>query len=118
MANKRIYIVARENGLTSKEIMQQLRGMGSEVKSQMKSPDEETAAKVSTRHRANLPKDLAKEDLTLEKAVELIGTKAKKAPAKKAAAKKKAPAKKKAATKKKTAAKKKAAAKKNPAAES
>ncbi len=46
MANKRIYIVARESGLTSKEIMQQLRGMGIEVKSQMKSLDDETAAKV------------------------------------------------------------------------
>jgi len=59
------------------------------------------------RDRANLPKDLAKEDLTLEKAIELIGVKAKKAPAKKKAApKKKAPAKKKVVAKKKGVAKK------------
>jgi DNA topoisomerase-1 len=71
------------------------------------------------RDRANLPKDLDKDALTLEKAVELIGSKAKKAPAKKettkklaakkAAPKKKAPAKKAAA--KKAAAKKAAAQK-------
>jgi len=64
------------------------------------------------RDRANLPKDLDKEDLTLEKAIELIGVKAKKAPAKKkAATKKKSAAKKKATAKKKTPAKKKAAKK-------
>jgi DNA topoisomerase-1 len=68
------------------------------------------------RDRANLPKDLDKDDLTLEKAIELINAKAKpkKAAKKKAAPKKKAPAKKKptakkASPKKKTAAKKKAA---------
>lgn len=73
------------------------------------------------RDRANLPKDLDKDALTLEKAVELIGAKAKKSPAKKTATKtavaKKAPAKK-AAAKKKAAPKKKAAAKKKPAASS
>lgn len=53
------------------------------------------------RDRANLPKDLDKADLTLEKAVELLAAKSKKAPAKK-----------KAASKKKAAPKKKAAAKK------
>jgi DNA topoisomerase-1 len=63
------------------------------------------------RDKANLPKDLDKDDLTLEKAVELIGSKAKKAPAKKKAAAKEKPA-----AKKKTAAKKKAPAKKKPAA--
>lgn len=64
------------------------------------------------RDRANLPKDLDKDNLTLEKAIELINAKAKpkKAP-KKTAAKK--PAEKKAATKKPAA--KKAAAKKKPA---
>jgi len=56
------------------------------------------------RDRANLPKDMDKADLTLEKAVELIGVKGKKAPAKKKPA-----AKKKKAAKKKPAAKKKAA---------
>ena len=70
------------------------------------------------RDRANLPKDLDKADLTLEKAVELIaakakGSKKKAAPKKAAAAKKttakKATAKKKAPAKKKTAAKEKAA---------
>ena len=65
------------------------------------------------RDRANLPKDLNKEDLTLEKAVELLAAKAKKAPAKT----KKSPAKKKAAPKKKTAAKKKAPAKQKASAE-
>ena len=67
------------------------------------------------RDRANLPKDLDKDDLTLEKAIELINAKAKpkKAPAKKKAAPKKAAAKKPAA--KKTAAKKPAAKKKAPA---
>ena len=65
------------------------------------------------RDRANLPKDLDKDDVTLEKAVELIAAKAKggkkkAAPKKKAAAKKPA-AKKKAPAKKKTPAKKKAA---------
>ncbi|MCW8916284.1 MAG: type I DNA topoisomerase [Magnetovibrio sp.] len=68
------------------------------------------------RDRANLPKDLDKDDLTLEKALELIAAKAKggkkKAPAKKKAAKKKAATKKKAAAKKKAPAKKKAATKK------
>jgi DNA topoisomerase-1 len=63
------------------------------------------------RDKANLPKDLDKDDLTLEKAVELIGSKAKKAPAKKKAAAKEKPE-----AKKKTAAKKKAPAKKKPAA--
>ena len=56
---------------------------------------------------ATLPKDVGQEDLTLEKALELIAAKAakgpakkkRKAPAKKTAAKKKAPAKKKAAAK-------------------
>ena len=63
---------------------------------------------------ASLPKDMDKETLTLEKALELIAAKGgKKAPApKKAAAKKAAPKKK--AAKKKPAAKKKAA-KKTPA---
>ena len=60
------------------------------------------------RDRANLPKDLDKDDVTLEKAVELIAAKAK-------GGKKKAPAKKKAAPKKKAAAKKKAPAKKKAA---
>ena len=60
------------------------------------------------RDRANLPKDLDKDDVTLEKAVELIAAKAK-------GGKKKAPAKKKAAPKKKAAAKKPAAKKKAPA---
>lgn len=66
------------------------------------------------RDRANLPKDLDKDDLTLEKALELIAAKAKpkKATKKKAPAKKKAAPKKKAAAKKKPAAKKKAPAKK------
>jgi len=64
------------------------------------------------RDRANLPKDVDKEDVTLEMAVKLIAAKSKKAPAKK----KKAPAKKKAAAKKKPAAKKKAPAKKKAAA--
>jgi len=68
------------------------------------------------RDRANLPKDLDKDDLTLEKAIELINVKAKpkKAP-KKAAAKKpaaKKPAAKKTAAKKKPATKKKAASEK------
>jgi len=65
---------------------------------------------------ASLPKDLAPEELKLEKAVELLATKAKsggKKPAKKNAAKTKAPAKKTAAKKKAT--KKKPAAKKKPA---
>jgi len=64
------------------------------------------------RDRANLPKDLNKDDLTLEKAVQLIAAKAKpkKAAAKKAPAKKKAVSKKPAASK--TAATKKAPAKK------
>lgn len=69
------------------------------------------------RDRANLPKDMDKEDLTLEKAVELIAAKSKKAPAKKKAAPKKKAAAKKAPAKKKAAAKKKAPAKKAPAAE-
>ena len=64
------------------------------------------------RDRANLPKDLDKENLTLEKAVELIAAKSKKAPKKKAAPKKKPAAKKKAPAKKKAAPKKKAPAKK------
>ena len=58
---------------------------------------------------ATIPKDLAPEDVTEEKAVELIDARAAKGPAKK---KRKAPAKKKAAPKKKAAAKKKAPAKK------
>ncbi len=58
---------------------------------------------------ATIPKDLAPEDMTEEKAVELIDARAAKGPAKK---KRKAPAKKKAAPKKKAAAKKKASAKK------
>lgn len=65
---------------------------------------------------ATLPKDLAPEDVTLERALELIAEKAAKGGKKKAAAKKpaaKKPATKKAAAKKAPA--KKAAAKKGPA---
>ena len=64
------------------------------------------------RTMARLPKDMAKEDVTLEKAIELVDAKGANGKgggtAKKAAAKK-APAKKKAAAKKKSAAKKKPA---------
>ncbi len=66
------------------------------------------------RERANLPKDLDKSELTLEKAVELIAKKSK-SPAKKKAASKKKTTAKKAPAKKKTTAKKKAPAKKKAA---
>lgn len=67
------------------------------------------------RDRANLPKDLDKDNLTLEKAIELINAKAKPKKAPKKAASKKPAAKKPAA--KKTTAKKKPAAKKKAASE-
>jgi len=57
MANKRIYIIARENGLTSKDIMQQLRQMGIEVKTQMKSLDEETTATVLAALKGKVKKE-------------------------------------------------------------
>ncbi|MEG3618647.1 type I DNA topoisomerase [Magnetovibrio sp. PR-2] len=68
------------------------------------------------RDKANLPKDLDKDDVTLEKALELLAAKSKGGAKKKAASKKKAAPKKKAATKKKAASKKKAATKKKAAA--
>lgn len=51
MSNKRVYELARDIGITSKELMEELRNQGVEVKSHMSTLDEETAELILDLYR-------------------------------------------------------------------